>query len=212
VLACLKALASPEVFGTAFPIPTLSASNPDYAPHGWGWNGPAWLQVNYFAITGLLSARQYEAAFRLWEQTRALCIRDGEPHSYELYDPELGTGMGCPDYSWQAMICHLLIRHFAGVGHREGELIPALPPGLDHIHLSNLPGWLCEIEIRRTPERLYIHTKHPRPVLVSLYAAGLGGLNALTANGIAMETGADGICTVPGDAAAPEWEVMGVCR
>ncbi len=74
----LHALSDPRVFGTAFPIPTLAACDPDYAPHGWGWNGPAWLQVNYFAIIGLLQAAPVpRRRFRLWEQTRALIIRDG---------------------------------------------------------------------------------------------------------------------------------------
>lgn len=213
VLACLKSLTSAQSFGTAFPIPTLATAEPDYAPHGWGWNGPAWLQVNYFAITGLLAARQYEAAFSLWERTRALIIRDGRPHSYELYDPELGTGIGCPDYSWQAMINHLLIRHFAGVGHRQGELKPALPPGLDHFHLSRLPGWLSEIELKRQKYTVIIRTRHPQPVGLELDLAGMGEFKSVTANGTEMVLGEDGCLTAAGGGTSSlTWEIIGLCH
>lgn len=149
VSAVLRALSDPRVFGTAYPIPTLAACDPDYAPHGWGWNGPAWLQVNYFAITGLLAARQSAAALALWEQTRALIIRDAAPHSYELYDPELGTGIGCPDYSWQAMVNHLIIHNFAGVPVGPGAVTPCLPAGMDYLRLRNLPGGVAWIEHER---------------------------------------------------------------
>lgn len=149
VSAVLRALADPRVFGTAYPIPTLAACDPDYAPHGWGWNGPAWLQVNYFAITGLLAARQSAAALKLWERTRALIIRGSAPHSYELYDPELGTGIGCPDYSWQAMINHLVIHHFAGIPVGSGAVTPCLPAGMDYLRLRNLPGGITWIEHER---------------------------------------------------------------
>src|SRR5690606_25482099 len=104
-----------RVFASEQPVPSLAMCDEAYSPHGWGWNGPVWLQVNYFTITGLLNQGEHSAAFALWEKTRALLIRQGLPYSYEMYDPHSGTGMGCPDYSWQAMVNHLVIRWFAGV-------------------------------------------------------------------------------------------------
>lgn len=148
VTACLNALRHDRVFNTQYPIPTLAICDPDYAPHGWGWNGPAWLQVNYFVITGLLNVQQYEAAFDLWQRTRSLIMHEGKPHSYELYDPVSGTGMGCPDYSWQAMVNHLIVRHFAGVGSY--YLRPYLPKGMNRLSVSNLPGVIKSISLKRT--------------------------------------------------------------
>jgi len=159
---CQAALEHERVFNTPYPVPTLARCDPDYTPHGWGWNGPAWLQVNYFTIVGLLKHGRYTAAFELWEQTKRLVIRDGRPHSFELYDPETGTGMGCPDYSWQAMINHLVVRHFAGV---DGPYLhPALPPSIKRLELSNLPGPVEAISIRRNRRRVRFNVQYSSQV------------------------------------------------
>jgi hypothetical protein len=207
--AVLRALSHPRVFGTAFPIPTLAACDPDYAPHGWGWNGPAWLQVNYFAIVGLLKAGQPAAALALWQQTRALIIRDGAPCSYEMYDPELGTGIGCPDYSWQAMINHLVIHHFAGVPVGGGVVTPCLPEGLRYLRLSNLPGRVGGIELERARSghlRIAVHSAEPP----RFDLRGLGRVTNVKLNGRPTEP-CDGLFTFPAPrTGASDWVLIAV--
>jgi hypothetical protein len=192
--ACMFALEHEKVFATEYPIPTLAKCDPDYAPHGWGWNGPAWLQVNYFTIVGLFRQRRFEKAFKLWEQTKQLVIREGKPYSFELYDPETGTGMGCPDYSWQAMLNHLIIHHFAGVGFP--FLSPALPPEMNRLSIGNLPGAIEAISLKRRGRRVRIDVQyspqvHPaceklRPGFGNyplLNPDGLGEVDKISGNG-----------------------------
>src|SRR5690606_10903820 len=57
----LNALAHGKVFASEQPVPSLAMCDEAYRPHGWGWNGPVWLQVNYFTITGLLNQGQHAA-------------------------------------------------------------------------------------------------------------------------------------------------------
>jgi len=171
---CISAISDPARFGTAFPLPTLAARDPAYSPHSWGWNGPAWLQVNYFTIVGLLECRRFSEAYALWERTRELFIRDGQPHSYELYDSELGTGVGCPDYSWQAMINHLIIHGFAGVALGRSLLKPALPPGMDELALSGLPGQITSVAYKRSGKTLQLSVSLRKRARLSLDLASLG--------------------------------------
>ncbi|MCC7478071.1 hypothetical protein IT575_06380 [bacterium] len=147
VQRCVEALHDPLMFGRPYPIPTLAACDQDYKPHGWGWNGPVWLQVNYFAMAGLFENGEGSAAHLLWRKTRDLILRDDVPSSFELYDPELGTGMGCPDYSWQAMILNLIIEYLAGLGF--AWIRPALPPDMSYLKINNLPGPVSAMSIQR---------------------------------------------------------------
>ena len=212
--ACLNALRHERVFATQFPIPTLAACDPGYAPHGWGWNGPAWLQVNFFTLIGLLDARQYDAAFALWEKTRVLIIgKDGQPASFELYDPELGTGIGCPDYSWQAMINYLIITRFAGVTPGSERLAPALPPGLDHLRLTNLPGMVSSIELERRGKVVQMKVQYTGLHLLNLDSAGLGSVKQAIVEGLYMEIDKDARLTLPASMEArTDWEVSLTCR
>ena len=176
-----NALKDERVFASEQPVPSLAMCDEAYSPHGWGWNGPVWLQVNYFTITGLLNQGEHEAAFKLWEKTRAMLIRQGLPYSYEMYDPHSGTGMGCPDYSWQAMVNHLVIRWFAGV--HDLMLIPHLPPGMDRLRISNLPTRIREVRYRRNGNRLKIDVRfRGKPQRFGLAQGSLGNI-------VSMKTG-----------------------
>ncbi len=221
--ACLDALGHEKVFASEHPIPTLARCDPDYKPHGWGWNGPAWLQVNYFAIEALLRRGRYDEAFKLWEQTKKLIIRDGLPHSYELYDPETSTGMGCPDYSWQAMINHLVVARFAGV--RPPLLGPALPPGLNRLALSNLAGPVSAITLRRRGGRVRISVEfsdavHPelarlrpgRGSVPLLVTDGLGEAERVRGNGRDFIPAGEWWEPPPDADAARTWEIIVTCR
>lgn len=221
--ACLNALSHERVFATKYPIPSLAKCDPDYAPRSWGWNGPAWLQVNYFTIVGLLRQRQYQAAFDLWEKTKRLVIQNNMPSEFELYDPETGLGLGCPDYSWQAMLNHLVIRYFAGVGCP--HLRPALPPGLSRLKLSNLPGAIESIALRRRGRTVQIDVQYSaqghslceslRPGWGSfplLIPDGLGEIASISGNGWPFIQQRD--WWEPSHQAGPSrtWEIKVSCR
>lgn len=210
VESCVGTLNHERVFATQYPIPTLALCDPDYAPHGWGWNGPVWLQVNYFTIVGLLQVGQYAPAFKLWEQTKRLIIRDGQPYSFELYDPETGTGMGCPDYSWQAMINHLIIRYFAGV-HPQ-VLQPALPPAMNRLSISSLSGSISAIDLRRHDKKTHISVTYTTPALPAIKAQGLGDVTAIESCNHCFIINDD--CWMPPNSVKPaeHWEVVVTCR
>lgn len=210
VESCVNALSHERVFAAKYPIPTLANCDPDYAPHGWGWNGPVWLQVNYFTIVGLLQARQYDDVFKLWEQTKRLIVREGQPYSFELYDPETGTGLGCPDYSWQAMINHLIIRYFAGV--RTQVLQPALPPEMDRLSISNLSGSISAVDLRRHDKKTHISVTYTTPALFTIRAQGLGDVTAVESCNQGFQC--DGYYWKPpaGTKPAKHWEVVVTCR
>ncbi len=208
--ACANALKHKRVFNTAFPIPTLAKCDPDYAPHGWGWNGPVWLQVNYFTITGLIGNRKLDEAFELWEKTKRMIIRYGKPYSYELYDPETGTGMGCPDYSWQAMVNHLVIRYFAGVN---GLLLrPALPPGMNQLAISNLPGQVKQIVLKRKGKRVTIQAEFAGVCVPRVMTDYLGKAASVIANKLELTNIQADMWTLQGNPTPRKtWEIIITC-
>ena len=187
----LKLLKSRE-FGTKFPVPTLATSEPDYNPHGWGWNGPVWLQVNWFIIEGLFNYGYFAEAMELWEKTKSLIIKDGKPASCELYDPELGTGIGAPDYSWQALVNDFIITRIIGLRREVTGLViaPLLPEGTSEIGVSFLPveGKPLSIRIGETKKEtgIMIETDRPRTFLLKLWKKKT--LNRLLLNGAKLET------------------------
>lgn len=171
----VSALEHERIFACEQPVPSLAQCDEAYRPHGWGWNGPVWLQLNYFTISGLLNQGQYAPAFALWDKTKALLIREGLPCSYELYDPHSGTGLGCPDYSWQAMINHLIIRWFAGV--HDLLLIPHLPPDMQRLRISNLPTRITAVSYRRKGNQLKVDVQfRGRPQRFGLAPGSLGNI------------------------------------
>jgi len=161
-------------FATAYPVPTLSTRDADYTPHGWGWNGPVWLQVNWFIMEGLFNYGYREEAMKLWGRTKGLLLRNGEPQSFELYDPEAGTGMGCPDYSWQALVNHFVITRL--LGFNGYTLSPSLPQDMNHLSVRNLPArgriWTIGVERRRRSLRVTVENDRPCSLVLRFWKEG----------------------------------------
>jgi putative isomerase len=90
--ALLGHLESPESFGTAFPVPSIAASEPGYYAKDM-WRGPSWININWLIARGLERYASYgaefsEAAVRIDEAT----IAEIERHAlrfgtfFEYYD------------------------------------------------------------------------------------------------------------------------------
>lgn len=78
-------LSSPDEFWAPFPIPTVARSDPKYDPNRM-WRGPAWMNINYLFIEGLVRSGYVEVARTLRDKTLALMMRHGD--IYEYYNPE----------------------------------------------------------------------------------------------------------------------------
>lgn len=78
---------NPTTFGTPFPIPSISASDPTFGTDM--WRGPVWICCNYLIAEGLRRYGYNEKADELIKKTVAVVtenyIRDGV--TYEFYDP-----------------------------------------------------------------------------------------------------------------------------
>ncbi len=78
-------LQDPNEFAAPFPIPTVARNDPKYNPERM-WRGPAWMNINYLFIEGLVRAGYPDAARQLRDQTLDLVMR--HPDIYEYYNPE----------------------------------------------------------------------------------------------------------------------------
>jgi glycogen debranching enzyme len=83
----LEHLFNSNEFWLAHPIPTVARSDPKYEPNTM-WRGPAWVNINYLFIDGLMRAGYTEEARRLRDKT--LELLSGQNDIYEYYNPETG--------------------------------------------------------------------------------------------------------------------------
>ena len=169
-LGAWKHLQKPGVFGTPFPVPTLSADDPDFDAQGVSggrrWNRPhngrVWPGINAQVVDALAhAARALDANLKplaagLLERTIRLMFHDGDPkrpNSYEHYNPLTGTPClwrGLDDHQ-HSRIVDLIIRHVAGVQPTPGAngtlVIDPLPLGLRRFRLEGVPvrGHLIDV-------------------------------------------------------------------
>lgn len=99
----LRSILNPAKFGTSFPLPSLSADDPRFAPERGYWRGPVWLDQAYFAVVGMRSYGFKKEADAL---ERTLLKRTGA-NEYgislrENYNPLTGNGQDAMDFGWSA--------------------------------------------------------------------------------------------------------------
>ncbi|MFN8159534.1 MAG: hypothetical protein U0R52_00600 [Solirubrobacterales bacterium] len=103
-------LLDPARFWTPVAPPSVSASEPTYAPGGSErilrryWRGPTWVNSAWLAWIGLLRLGFAEQAEHLVADLTGAVKREG---LREYYDPRDGTGMGARDFAWSALIAEL---------------------------------------------------------------------------------------------------------
>lgn len=129
----------PDHFGTAYPVPSIAASEP-----AWGtdmWRGPTWINMNYLIIEGLRLHERHEEAQGLADRTIELVRRYYDKYGvvFEYYDskdkrppvdcdrkgPKRGTYDirikmdSIRDYHWSAALTACLILGKYGVRKSE---------------------------------------------------------------------------------------------
>ena len=113
----VAALEDPARFGRPFPVPSLSASDPDYQPWGDYWRGGVWAPTNYMVLRGLDEVGERDVARRL-----AVKMVDGVHQVFdwtgtfwENYAPEFPIygNPSKPDFcGWTPLIPISIVREF----------------------------------------------------------------------------------------------------
>ena len=65
------------------------------------WRGPLWINVNWLLWLGLRGHGYADLAGALRDSMLALVARAGFA---EYFDPDTGTGIGSPSFSWTAAL------------------------------------------------------------------------------------------------------------
>ncbi len=94
-------LLNPEKFGTPFPVPTTSVSEPAFDPETGFWRGPTWMAPNWFIYHGLKRYGFIGLAENIKEKSLALLEQSG---FREQYDPETGEGQGAKNFTWGGLV------------------------------------------------------------------------------------------------------------
>ena len=116
-------LLNPDKFWTPFPLPTVSKSEPAYAPvfrERLMWRGPSWGFTNWFVMEGLMRCNREDVARQLLDRWVAAYQKSG---IYEHWNPEtaepygsFGLGMSTLITDW---ICKLGLSDCSSTAHIE---------------------------------------------------------------------------------------------
>jgi hypothetical protein len=113
----VSALEDPSRFGRPFPVPSLSASDPDYQPWGDYWRGGVWAPTSYMVLRGLAQAQKMDCATRL-ARKMVDCVDEVFANTgtlWENYAPEfLAYGNPArPDFcGWTPLIPISVVKEF----------------------------------------------------------------------------------------------------
>ena len=82
----VRALDDPDLFDTAFPVPSVAVSSPSWSTDM--WRGATWINTNYLIHQGLLKHGKRAEADRLAEKTVATVLKYYESYGvvFEFYD------------------------------------------------------------------------------------------------------------------------------
>ncbi len=88
----VRHLSDPAKFNTPYPVPSVSADDPNYDPQGLYWLGGVWPPTNYMVIEGLkryqYRALAREIAIRHIEQIHQVWAQDPQHTIWEAYSPQ----------------------------------------------------------------------------------------------------------------------------
>jgi glycogen debranching enzyme len=100
----VRYLKSKEHFASAYPVPTVSRSDPAYDPKGF-WRGPTWIGINWFLYKGLKRYGFFKEAEEIRNASCALVEQSG---FREYYHPDTGEGLGAKNFTWGTLIVDML--------------------------------------------------------------------------------------------------------
>lgn len=101
----IQHLFNPKEFWTTFPLPSVSADDPNYNPKGY-WRGRSWINIIWFTYHGL-KTYGFEREATLLAQ-RVIDLMNKGPSCNENYNSQTGEPLGAPDFGWSALALELL--------------------------------------------------------------------------------------------------------
>lgn len=94
-------LLNEKEFGTEWPVPSVSQSEPSFDPQQGFWRGPVWMAPNWFIYKGLKRYGFDSEAKELKKKTITLLENSG---FREHYDPLTGKGLGAKNFTWGGLV------------------------------------------------------------------------------------------------------------
>lgn len=103
-------LKNPELFWSAYPVPTTAMKEKAFHPveskfgPPWlhpNWRGPVWMASNWFVYRGLKNYGFYDEANHIKEKSIELIEQSG---FREYFDPQTGVGMGAENFTWGGLV------------------------------------------------------------------------------------------------------------
>lgn len=99
-------LTNKEEFWTEYPIPSLAKNDPEFSPAQGlycNWQGPVWINMNWFIIKGLIKHGYREIAQEIAEKTYQMIEKEG---FREFYNSLTGQGLRWPtrNFSWSTLV------------------------------------------------------------------------------------------------------------
>jgi glycogen debranching enzyme len=104
----VKLLKDRAGFGLDYPIPSVPADSEWFNPNRY-WQGPTWVNTNWFIIDGLRRYGFNVEANSLTASTLNLVNKSG---FYEYFDPLSGAAHGANNFSWTAALTIDLVYRF----------------------------------------------------------------------------------------------------
>lgn len=83
-----------------FPVPSVSIASSDFDEDRY-WKGPAWINMNWLIVQGLLNYGYDKEARDLYSRSRAMVGKSG---FHEYFSAFSGEGYGSNDFSWSAAL------------------------------------------------------------------------------------------------------------
>jgi glycogen debranching enzyme len=104
-------LVSEGGYNVPFPLPSVPTTSPSFEQQRY-WRGPAWVNMNWFVVQGLLRYGFTEEAE--WLRSRTIGLTDLSGFR-EYYNPLTGDGLGATNFSWTAALTIDLLASSVGL-------------------------------------------------------------------------------------------------
>jgi hypothetical protein len=103
----VSSIENKELYASTFPIPSVPLDS-DWFKETEYWQGPVWINTNWFVLDGLKRSKNLDHYEALKETTLIMVENSG---IYEYYNPNNGHGEGIEKFSWTAALCIDLIKN-----------------------------------------------------------------------------------------------------